>query len=101
MQKKWFQSKTIITNIIVGILGFIPMISDDVLILFGIENTEKYLKILGLIAVVLNIILRVTTEKGIMNSISKDFDEEFASLIKLKKGGGAVIPDKGFKNKKK
>ena len=68
--KKWYQSKTIWANIIAGLLSLIALFDATTLALLGIENTTKYLGILGLITTVVNLILRAITNKGIGNENS-------------------------------
>jgi hypothetical protein len=63
--KKWYQSKTIWTNIIAFILSFVPFLDAATLAALGITNTQLYLTILGLVTFLLNGILRLITTKGI------------------------------------
>jgi hypothetical protein len=80
--KKWYESKTIIFNIILAILGFLPMLNEDLLALFGVSNPTRYFKIIGAIVTIGNYFLRFVTDKPIGSQ-------------KIK-GNGAVIPNKGF-----
>tara|TARA_R110000782_G_C14638689_1_gene395339 strand:- start:436 stop:693 length:258 start_codon:yes stop_codon:yes gene_type:complete len=71
--KKWYQSKTIIVNIIAGILGVIPLVDVNFLTAIGIENVTGYLSVLGVTTTVLNLLLRAVTNTGIS---SKSFADE-------------------------
>ncbi len=66
--KKWYQSKTIIVNIIAGILGVIPMIDESFLIAIGITNVAGYLSVIGVITTILNLILRMITNTQIVSN---------------------------------
>jgi len=64
--KKWYQSKTIIINIIAGILGVIPMIDESFLTALGITNVTGYLSVIGVVTTILNLILRMLTNTQIV-----------------------------------
>lgn len=66
--KRWYQSKTIIVNLLAGLLGVIPLINEDILTTIGILDTKGYLSILGLITTVLNLFLRVVTTGQVITS---------------------------------
>lgn len=66
--KKWYQSKTIIVNIIAGILGVIPMIDESFLTALGITNVAGYLSVIGVVTTILNLILRMLTNTQISTS---------------------------------
>lgn len=69
--KKWYQSKTIVVNIIAGLLGIIPSIDMNLLNLFGVGNATQYLAILGLITTIANIVLRSITSESIIGAPGK------------------------------
>ena len=63
--KNWKQSKTIIFNVIVGMLAILPMIDIEFLTSIGIQNPLSYYKVLVVITAVMNQVLRVLTNTGI------------------------------------
>ena len=63
--KKWHESKTIWLNLIALLLGLIPMIDENILIAFGVLNTQSYLTVLGALTGVLNLLLRMITSTTI------------------------------------
>lgn len=68
MNKKWYKSKTIVINIIVGltmILALIPSFLDDL----GINDKQALISsaIIGFVNNVINIILRIITTKTLLN----------------------------------
>jgi hypothetical protein len=87
--KKWYQSKTVVMNIIAGLLGVLPLIDNGFLLAIGITNVQGYLSILGVITTVLNLILRTMTTTVISTRKRKLASKE-------NDGEGGVIPSKGF-----
>jgi hypothetical protein len=85
--KKWYQSRTVVMNIIAGLLGVLPLIDNGFLLAIGITNVQGYLSILGVVTTVLNLILRtmtttvIETKKRALESMEYDF-------------GGSQIPPK-------
>lgn len=72
--KKWYQSKTIWTNIIAGIIAIIGILDENFLKSIGFTDPTKFLAVVGGITTVLNIILRAFTSLPIapLNNSAND-----------------------------
>lgn len=58
--KNWYQSKTVLINLIALLLGLLPMIDAQLLTFIGVTSVDGYLYIIGFITGALNLILRMS-----------------------------------------
>jgi len=60
--KRWYHSKTILTNIAGALLGIIPVLDINFLTLIGVSDPARYYGVLGGIAAILNILYRTQSD---------------------------------------
>ena len=57
LTKKWYQSKTVIINVLATVLSVLGFITPELLTTLGL-NPEKFISIVGVITAIINVILR-------------------------------------------
>ena len=70
LTKKWYQSKTVIINILASILSILGFITPDLLTSIGL-NPERFMAIVGIITAIINVILRAGGQPTVISTEPK------------------------------
>lgn len=70
LTKKWYQSKTVIINLLATIVGVLGYITPELLATLGL-NPEKFISIVGVIIAIINVILRAGGQPTVISTAPK------------------------------
>mgnify|MGYP006935517487 FL=1 len=66
--KRWYESKTMWVNSLSALVTILGYFNQDLLSSLGFQNTAKFLAVVATITTVVNLFLRLVTNKGIDTS---------------------------------
>ena len=67
LTKKWYQSKTVILNVLATMLSLLGFITPDLLAAVGL-NPEKFMAIVGAVTAIINVILRAGGQPTVIST---------------------------------